>query len=147
MSTLKRRRKDRIEPPRHVRIEVACCDGSGFLGKAEALAFSCRGERIDLELSGGSAPRFTDDGDAIRLFRRNCLYGMSISGYGNWCWMAYDIYLEDAAWLLHRAIRCGKFSCDAASGNNACRLSDALDEDADLGEVTLYLGLFGSPLT
>lgn len=51
------------------------------------------------------------------------------------------------AWLLHRAIHCGKFSCDGASGNNACRLSDALDEDANLGEVTLYLGLFGSPLT
>lgn len=144
MSTMKRRKKDRHDPPIYVRIEVACCDGGGFLGKAEALAFSSRGERLVLELRGGSEPKFSDDGDAIRLFRRNCEYRMSVHGYGNWCWRAYDIYLEDAAWLLHHAIRSEKFSCTGAAGNNACRLSDALDEDASLGETTLYLGLFGS---
>lgn len=147
MSTLKRRRKDRAEPPRYIRIEVACCDGGGFIGRADALAFSLRGERLDLELCGRSEPKFSDDGDFIRLFRRDCPYGVSIHGYGNWCWRAYDIYLEDAAWLLHHAVLNSKFSCTGASGNNACRLSDALDENANLSEVTLYLSLFGSPLS
>lgn len=144
MSTLKRRRQDRREPLSQVRFEVACDDGGGFLGRAEALALSARGERMDLELSSGSAPRFSDDGDAIRLFRRRSIYSNAIHGYGNWCWRAYDIPLADAAKLLHHAIRKGGFSCTGASGDNACRLSDALDEDASLGEVTLYLSLFGS---
>lgn len=144
MSTLKRRRKDRRDPPDHIRIEVACCDGGGFLGRAEALAFSARGERMDLELRTGSEPRFSDDGQAIRLFRTTCPYDKAIHGYGNWCWRAYDIKLSDAAKMLHHAITSEKFSCTGASGNNACRLSDALDEDASLGEVTLYLGLFGT---
>jgi len=85
----------------------------------------------------------SDDGEAMRLFRRRCVYNNSIHGYGNWCWRAYDIPMPDAAWLLHHAIRGEKFSCTGASGNNACRLSDALDENASLSEVTLYLGLFG----
>lgn len=143
MSTLKRRRADRREPF-SVRLEVACCDGGGFLSKAEALGISARGDRMDLELYRGYAPKFTDDGNAIRIFRRRWVYSHSISGYGNWCWMAYDLALDDAAKILHHAIRSEKFSCTGASGNSACRLSDALDEDADLGEVTLYLSLFGS---
>lgn len=144
MSDLKRRRRDRKDPVSYVRFEVACNDGGAFLGRAEALALSARGERLDLELSGASEPRFTDDGNTIRIFRRRCSYEKVIHGYGNWCWNAYDISLPDAAKLLHYAIRKGGFSCTGASGNNACRLSDALDEDAGLGEVTLYLGLFGS---
>lgn len=99
---------------------------------------------MDLELRSGSEPRFSDDGDAIRIFRRRCVYVNSIHGYGNWCWNAYDLALADVAKLLHHAIRTERFSCTGASGDNACRLSDALDEDASLGEVTLYLSLFGS---
>lgn len=144
MSTLKRRKNDRREPPATVRFEVACDDGGGFRGRAEALALSARGERMDLDLCSKGAPRFSDDGSAIRLFRHRSVYRNAIHGYGNWCWRAYDIPLADAAWLLHHAIRKGGFSCTGASGNNACRLSDALDEDANLGETTLYLSLFGS---
>jgi len=143
MSTLKRRRQDRREPLATVRFEVACDDGRGFLGRAEALALSARGERMDLELCLGNAPRFSDDGEAFRLFRRRSVYSNAIHGYGNWCWRAYDIPMADAARFLHHAIRKGGFSCTGTSGNNACRLSDALDEGANLSEVTLYLGLFG----
>lgn len=143
MSTLKRRRQSRREPLTHIRFEVACNDGGAFRGRAEALAISARGERMDLELSGAGEPKFSDDGEAIRIFRHRAVYENSIHGYGNWCWNAYDIPLADAAKLLHHATRKAGFSCTGASGNNACRLSDALDEDANLSEVTLYLGLFG----
>lgn len=146
MSTLKRRRSDRREPLSRIRVEVACNDDNGrFAGVAEGLCFAAGGERLHLELSGGAAPRFKElPDDAIYIYRRRCRVYSSREWFGNWCWNAYVIDLPMAAWILHHSIRTGKFSMDSADGNNACRLSDALDEDASLGETQLYLSLFGS---
>lgn len=146
MSTLKDRRSNRRNPIERVRIEVACNDGDNgiFAGRAEGLAFVAAGERIGLDLQCWPAPKFTETDKGIRFFRRNCEVFESKEYYGNWCWNAYLIGLSDAAFLLYKAVRTEKFGFDMAEGDNACRLTDAFDEDADLGEVTLYLSLFGS---
>lgn len=146
MSTLKRRKGDRHDPPAKVRLEVACNDEHGhFASIAEGLCFAARGERLSLDLCGGAAPRFRELPDShIYIYRRRCLVHSSREWFGNWCWNAYVLDLPMAAWILHHSIKTGKFGMDSADGNNACRLSDALDKDASLGEVTLYLSLFGS---
>jgi hypothetical protein len=146
VSDPKRRRADRRPPVSRVTVEVACNDEGGrFAGIAEGLCFAARGERLSLDLSGGAAPRFKELPDgAIYIYRRRCIIHASREYFGNWCWNAYVVDLPIAAWMLHHSIKTGKFSMDAADGNHACRLSDALDEGASLGEVTLYLSLFGA---
>lgn len=145
MSTLKRRRSDRRPQLDRIRFEVACNDDHGhFAGIVEAMSFNANGERIGLELCSGSAPRFKELPDgAIYIYRRRCQVYESKEWFGNWCWNAYVIPLPLAAWILRHSVLTGKFSMDMAEGDNACKLSDALDEKASIGEVTLYLSLFG----
>lgn len=145
MSSLKQRKRSRREPPPTIRVMIACNgDGGIFEGRAEGITLSARGESIDLELCGARAPRFSELDDGIRIFRRKFAVLGSASCVGNWCWNAYDLSIEDASALLNLALKTGGFSCTGASGNNACRLSDAIDEEASPGELTLYLSLFGS---
>lgn len=145
MSSLKQRKKSRRQPRRLIRVLIACNgDGGIFEGRAEGITLSAAGETIDLELTGGRAPRFTELQDGIRIFRRRFTVLECASCVGNWCWNSYTLSLDDAAALLNLALSSGAFSCTGASGNNACRLSDAIDEEASPGELTLYLSLFGS---
>lgn len=146
MSDLKRRRADRRPQLNKVTVEVACNDENGhFAGIAEGLCFAAQGERISLDLCGGAAPRFKElPGGAIYIYRRRCAVHSSREWFGNLRWNAYVIDLSMAAWMLHHSVRTGKFSMDSADGDNACRLSDALDEGANLGEVTLFLSMFGA---
>lgn len=128
-------------------MEVACNDDHGhFAGRAEALCFAARGERIGLDLCGGPAPRFKELPDgAIYFYRLRCPVHASREWFGNWCWNAYVIDLAVAArWLTH-AVRKGRFGLDMAEGNNACRISDIIDRgNVTASEVMLYLGLFGT---
>jgi hypothetical protein len=144
MSSLKQRKRARRDPAPTIRVGVACNgDGGYFVGLAEGLSFSCRGETLDLDLSGGSAPRFTECEETIRIFRREFKVLDCASHVGNWCWNEYEVSLNDAVLLLNLALRSRKFTVSGASGNNACRLSDAIDEAAPVGELAIYLGMFG----
>lgn len=145
MSSLKQRKKSRRQPRPSIRVSVACNgDGGVFLGVAEGISFSAAGETIDLDLTGGGAPRFTELPDGIRIFRRRFAVQDCASHVGNWCWNEYQLSLNDAAALLHMALSSKKFTCGGACGNNACRLSDVIDEEASPDELRLYLSLFGS---
>lgn len=144
MSSLTQRARSRRLPQPAVRVMVACNgDGGVFQGFAEGFTFSCRGESIDLALSGGAAPRFTECAETIRVFRREFKVSSAQSHVGNWCWNEYGLSLNDAARLLHRAISSRKFSIDGASGNNACRLSEALEKHLTVTEIALLFGQFG----
>lgn len=143
VSNLKQRKRSRWQPPHAVRVMVACNgDGGLFEGRAEGLTFEARGESIDLELSGARAPRFSEFQGYIRIFRRRFKVLDCASCVGNWCWNSYTLYLDDAATLLNLALPL--FSCTGASGDNACRLSDAIDANAARGELMIHLSMFGS---
>jgi hypothetical protein len=142
VSTAKRRRADRRPSVNRMQVEIACNDPDNglFAGRATAIGFCARGERISLE---GADVKFTDNGDTIRLFRRTARVIDSRQWFGNWCWNVYIVPIADAAFFLHRAHKHG-FQADMAEGDFACKVSDALDEDAPIGELQLYLSLFGS---
>jgi hypothetical protein len=145
MSTLRARKRARRNQPLPLFMVGFACNGDHgeFRGTIDAMSIGRNGDSIDFEWSSGSAPRLTVLDGAIRVFRRRFVHHGATEWYGNWCWNAYKLALPDVATLLERARFSEKFSCDGATGDAACDLSDLFEDDAPRHMIEWALMRFG----
>lgn len=96
-------------------VSFACNHGEDGLWRGTVEAVSVHapdGDGIDFEWSSGSAPRLTVLEDRFRFLRRLWAFDRRIPWYGNWCWDAFRVTVEDAADLLLAIRLSGKFCPD-----------------------------------
>lgn len=134
---------------RNVWLHVACndADNGNFAGRIEAFQIERKGDRIDLELTGGRAPRLTAlEPNRFRAFRHVFGHSGWNTWVGNWCWDRLRVSVPDAALFLYLGRRYG-FTVDGCVGQAAISLDNLIDADAPSALIETQLLHFGETTT
>lgn len=130
--------------PRLLHVAFACNDGDSgiFAGRVDALSIRRKGESLDMECCG-SSPRLTLGDGWLRIFCRKLRVYSSADWVGNWCWNEYVLEQPAVAWLLVAASKGGRFGFDAATGDQAIKLSELIEARAPVALVEAAFERFG----
>lgn len=100
--------------PHLVRINVCCNDPDNGNFDARAAGLSLQDGLAELTSFDMRGPTFREHPDHIQISRRRFRCAQSKEWYGNWCWNAYWLDVDDAVEMLAYVHQIDLFNCDMA---------------------------------
>jgi len=125
--------------PRLVRIDVCCNDPDDGSFAERAAGIDLQDSLMELRATDWRGPVFREHPGQIQLDRRRFACSRSKDWYGNWCWNAYWLDIDEAVELLAYAHTLRRFDCEMGDE----RLFNRWDQDRpfDDGDRDLFARL------
>lgn len=118
--------------PHLVRIDVCCNDPDNGLFDARAAAIELQDGLAEITSLDFRGPVFRVHADHIQISRRRFRYSYAKEWFGNWCWNAYWLDVDDAVELLAYAHSLGAFHLEMGEERLFARWRDERSlDDAD----------------
>ena len=95
-----------------VRMDVCCNDPDNGLFDHRAAMIHLPDQLLELGASDFRGPAFREHPDHIQISRRKFACGRSKEWFGNWCWNAYWLDIDEAVEMLVYVHKTGAFNCD-----------------------------------